>query len=160
MPSSEGMGGHWDLPGQVHSSCTDFPVPQVSHGLSPLHSCDLNLENISGTALGCRERSLMGPAPQHWIVETLGSLSSKCCVFYFFVIVVLKNTSLVKLSIILDKTGAVSQGGRCNFPMGGCSPRATGECSSKAFIHLHILQASPSSSQCPSKGMFWGGPCG
>lgn len=52
-PPLRDMGGHWDLPGQAHSSCLDSPVPHVGHGLSPLHSCDLNLENISGTALGC-----------------------------------------------------------------------------------------------------------
>lgn len=109
-PPLRDMGGHWGLPGQVYSFCTDFPVPQVGHGLSPVHSCDFNLENISGTALGClpvcRERSQMGPAPQHWTVETLGSLSPRCYVFCFFCCC-FKNTSLVKF-YILDKTGAVS----------------------------------------------------
>lgn len=76
------LGSAW----LVHSSCTDSPVPQVGHGLSPLHSWDLNLGNISGIALGClsvgRERSLMGPAPQHWTVKTLGMLQMQNGAFW------------------------------------------------------------------------------
>lgn len=161
MPSSEGRGGTLGSAWLVHSSCTDSPVPQVGHGLSPLHSWDLNLENISGIALGClsvgRERSLMGPAPQHWTVKTLGMLQMQNGAFwkqnpnnvlqdalfptFFFFLFFLKSLFGQALCI-LGKTGAVSD----SFPMGclcSCSPRATRECSGKPFICTSSRHRSP-----------------
>lgn len=140
MPSSEGRGGTLGSAWLVHSSCTDSPVPQVGHGLSPLHSWDLNLENISGIALGClsvgRERSLMGPAPQHWTVKTLGMLQMQNGAFWkqnpnnvlqdalfptFFSFLFFLKSLFGQALYILGKTGAVSD---TVFPWAACAAAA------------------------------------